>query len=91
MRLLDFNGDLQSANATARGIEFVYQSSARSLAVLDKIPRHIEIDGFPARPSVIGGRVLLLPREDNNTWSRLKTPATFQLLNLNPPSRKSER
>jgi hypothetical protein len=61
MRLLDLNGELKSAAATATGLEFAYQSRARAMALLDHLPRNVEIDGVEARPRFIGN-VLLLPR-----------------------------
>jgi hypothetical protein len=61
LRLLDLNGDLKSASATANGLEFAYQSSARAIARLDRLPRNVEIDGVEASPPFIGN-VLLLPR-----------------------------
>src|SRR5262249_35829861 len=61
LRLLDLNGELKSANATATGLEFAYQSSARAMARLDLLPPNVEIDGLEAHPPFIGN-VLLLPR-----------------------------
>jgi hypothetical protein len=47
-RLLHFNGDLQSARIVdANTIEFTYQSQARAIAILDRAPRTLEIDGEP--------------------------------------------
>jgi hypothetical protein len=64
-RLVDFTGDLTGAAATQSGVEFAYRSSARALAVLDRQPVKVELDGGPwkARSLVSGDRyVLLLPR-----------------------------
>jgi hypothetical protein len=61
MRVLDFNGDLKSALATASGLEFIYQSSARAMAVLDRAPRSLAIDGVTSAPHMLGN-VLLLPK-----------------------------
>jgi hypothetical protein len=47
-RLLDFNGDLQSAALRPSGLEFSYTSASRALAVLDKRPALLLIDGAPA-------------------------------------------
>jgi hypothetical protein len=65
LRLLALNGNLRSAGATARSIEFAYQSSARALALVDKRPRVIELDGETAKIEVRdagGAYLLLLPR-----------------------------
>jgi len=61
MRILDFNGDLKSATATSSGIEFGYRSGARALAVLDRTPARVEIDGLETTPD-LRGNVLMLPR-----------------------------
>jgi hypothetical protein len=61
VRILDFNGDLKSANAGADGIEFAYQSSARAMATLERAPRKVEIDGAEVKPE-FAGNVLILPR-----------------------------
>jgi hypothetical protein len=60
-RVLDFNGDLKSASVTDAGIEFAYENNARAMAVLDRIPARLEIDGAPVTP-VLLGPVLLLPK-----------------------------
>ncbi len=60
-RLLDFNGDMKSAAVIADGIEFAYQSSARAMARLERVPRKLEIDGAEQKPEFAGG-VLMLPR-----------------------------
>jgi hypothetical protein len=61
MRLIDFNGELKTAVALPAGIEFAYQSSARAMVRLDRVPKKIEIDGVEAHPA-IAGEVLILPR-----------------------------
>ena len=48
VRLIDFNGDLQSAALRPSGLEFTYASASRALAVLDKRPARLAIDGSPA-------------------------------------------
>lgn len=65
VRLLDFNGDLQTAASLPRGVEFSYRSGARAVALLDQRPVRVEIDGEPSAIAPIpapGGHVLLLPR-----------------------------
>ena len=59
--LEDFNGEIKSASASAKLIDFSYQSSARAYAVLDKKPSKIEIDGAPTVLE-LSGNVLTLPR-----------------------------
>lgn len=65
VRLLDFNGELRDAAALPAGLEFAYSSTARALAVLDRRPVRLEIDGASAEPQVrkgAGGWLLRLPR-----------------------------
>ncbi len=64
LRVLDFNGNLTSAKATARGtVEFSYQNSSRAIARLNRPPGRVMIDGVPAAPAVLAGeQILLLPR-----------------------------
>jgi len=61
LRVLDFNGELKTANAGEGSVEFAYQSSARALARLERPPRKLEIDGLAAEPEMAGS-VLILPR-----------------------------
>jgi hypothetical protein len=61
--IADFNGDITSARALANsGVEIAYQSSARAMAVLSDKLKSLEIDGEPAEPEMIDGKVLVLPR-----------------------------
>jgi hypothetical protein len=61
IRLLEFNCELKSANATSTGVEFAYQSSARALVMLDHLPTRMEIDGVETKLETMG-QVLMLPR-----------------------------
>jgi hypothetical protein len=62
LRVLDFNGDLKSASATnGGGLEFIYQSSARAIAMVDRTPKSLAIDGAPSIPQMLGN-ALLLPK-----------------------------
>jgi hypothetical protein len=61
LRILDFNGELKSANVAGDGVEFAYQSNARAMATLEHIPRRVEIDGAEVKPEYAGA-VLILPR-----------------------------
>jgi hypothetical protein len=44
------------------GLEFSYRSGARGIAILDRVPRRIEVDGVARAPALAGPRTLLLPR-----------------------------
>ena len=61
LRLLDFNGELLSASASGDSIVFGYRSSAQALAVLERAPKRVEIDGEEVNNG-INGNVLKLPR-----------------------------
>ncbi len=63
--ILDFNGRVQSAHSLNDGVEFSYESSSRSIAVLNARPRLMELDGVRSEPAVIesdGKFVVILPR-----------------------------
>lgn len=66
MRVLDFNGDLKSAAVLGGVVDLAYASSGRAIAVLDRRPVSIEIDGARANPTVLeagpGRFAVLLPR-----------------------------
>jgi hypothetical protein len=47
-RILDFNGGLESASATARGLAFGYLAVSRAVAALDRKPLRQQIDGAAA-------------------------------------------
>jgi hypothetical protein len=57
-----FNGELKSAEATSSRVEFAYQSPARALALLDRLPARVEIDGAVVTQPQFAGMALLLPR-----------------------------
>jgi hypothetical protein len=61
LRLTDLNADLTSATAIPNGLEFVYQSSARALALFDREPASVEIDG-ELLTGAIEGTLVKLPR-----------------------------
>ena len=61
--LLRLNADLKAARRTGPGgIEFSYQSASRALAVLDRAPKSLLLDGEPAAPALAGPTTLVLPR-----------------------------
>jgi hypothetical protein len=59
VRLLDFNGALKIATSLPNGMEFIYESASRAIAILDKQPVTVELDGVPI---TLTGATLLLPR-----------------------------
>jgi len=61
LRVLDFNGDLKSASAASGALEFIYQSSARAIAIMDRTPKALTIDGVASIPQMLGN-ALLLPK-----------------------------
>jgi hypothetical protein len=65
IRLLDFSGELSSAAVTAGALEFAYKSESRAIALLDRAPAKLELDGSAAQPQVLNGDgrwALMLPR-----------------------------
>jgi hypothetical protein len=66
VRLLDFNGVLEAAQALpGRKLEVTYKSSSRAVAVLDRAPIRLEVDGADAKFTVLDasdGHAVLLPR-----------------------------
>ena len=64
-RVVDFNGHLRSAVAAKGRVEISYQQSSRAIAVLDRKPSVIEIDGANASPIIAaaaGNWTVILPR-----------------------------
>lgn len=62
LRIADFNGNLQTAAATAKGVEISYQSASRAIATLSGNVKRLEIDGKETVPVYLCDRVLSLPR-----------------------------
>ena len=61
--LLRLNGELKAARRVgARGLEFSYRSASRAIAVLDRTPRSLQVDGADEAPVLAGPATLLLPR-----------------------------
>jgi hypothetical protein len=59
-RLLRLNGELEAARwAGDSTLEFSYRSAARAIAVLDRTPKEVEVDGVKEKAA---SRTLLLPR-----------------------------
>jgi hypothetical protein len=65
LRVLDFNGDLKTASALPDSVELSYHSAHRAIAVLDRLPAIVEVDGSPIAAdwlSAAGRHSLLLPK-----------------------------
>jgi len=62
VRLIDFNGELTSAQILAGGLEISYKSSARALAVLNRKPVRLDVDGAECPPDAAGPTAIFLPR-----------------------------
>lgn len=65
LRLVDFNGELRTAMSLPDGLEFSYQNPSRALAVVERKPARLQIDGAEAEVTGIdspAGFVLFLPR-----------------------------
>lgn len=62
-RLVYFNGELRAArNGDARTVEFSYGSSALAIALLERAPQKIQVDGADANLSMAGSAAVMLPR-----------------------------
>ncbi len=62
LRLEDFNGDLQSATSTQKGVEIAYRSSSRAFAKLNRPVIRLEVDGQSTPLATLPGNLLVLPR-----------------------------
>jgi len=61
-RLVRLNGELKGAKTLGSdAIEISYQSDARAIAVLDRAPRRIEIDGVELPVQLAGPTAVFLP------------------------------
>jgi hypothetical protein len=61
--LMRLNAELKGARAAGpSSLEFSYQSSARAIAIFDRAPKRIEIDGAPEPLGLAGPNTVLLPR-----------------------------
>jgi hypothetical protein len=62
VHLVRLNADLKAARAiSATSIEFSYQSTSRAIAVLDRPPRRVQVDGVEEPVQRAGGSTVLLP------------------------------
>jgi len=63
LRLVYLNGDLRAARSIdGATVEFSYRSTARAIAIFDRPPSKIEVDGHPEPMVEAGSHALLLPR-----------------------------
>jgi hypothetical protein len=60
-RVLSFNGLLRSAASSPQRVELSYESNSRALAVMERAPIALALDGAPF-PIEMAGNTLLLPR-----------------------------
>jgi hypothetical protein len=62
-RLVYLNGDLKAAVASGlHSLEFTYRSGARAIAILDRPPLKLQVDGVEEALQLAGPLTLLLPR-----------------------------
>ena len=63
LRLVRLNAELRGARqVNAKSIEFSYVSGARAIAILDRRPLHVSIDGTEEQVVFAGPNTILLPR-----------------------------
>jgi hypothetical protein len=66
LRVLDFNGELQTAAVRGGAVDLAYASAGRAIAVLDVRPAMVEIDGVEVSLPILDGGpgryAMLLPR-----------------------------
>jgi hypothetical protein len=65
LRILDFNGNLRSADASTSGLQISYQSNSRAIAVVSLRPGKVEIDGAEYSEKLLDSGsnfILMLPR-----------------------------
>jgi tetratricopeptide (TPR) repeat protein len=63
-RLVDFNGEIKTVTATARGLDLTFKAEARAIAILDRTPVTMRIDGVVTAMETLkraDATVVLLP------------------------------
>jgi hypothetical protein len=66
VRLIRLNGELAGARVLPSGeIEFSYCSAAAAIAVLDRAPKLMKIDGAKCTMKMAGPNTVLLPRGEH--------------------------
>lgn len=77
MRLTDFNGAIRAVEEKNGIVSLIYKTTARAIAVVDKRPAVIWIDGKESAPEMLtrrdGGVAILLPAGEH--WVSLAPPA----------------
>jgi hypothetical protein len=82
VKLVDFNGKLRSASAASSSMDFSYESNSRALAVVDRRPDALEIDGAAAKPPVLASGanfVVVLPRGQHLVRVSISAPYSSSL------------
>lgn len=80
LRMRSISGELLEATATRRGMEFAYDSPGRCIAVFNKQPYHVRVDGreWKAAPLYARGEwALLLPSGRHRAEVVANEPAVF--------------
>jgi len=78
LRILDFNGDVKTASAYSGAVEISYNSSHRAIAVLDRLPGAVEIDGSLASVEWLKAKdrhVILLPKGQHVVTFQINGPS----------------
>ncbi|MBI2688245.1 MAG: hypothetical protein HYX27_18230 [Acidobacteria bacterium] len=89
LRILDFNGDLKTASAQSNAIDISYNSPHRAIAIADRMPAAVEIDGAPVPVewmSANGRHALLLPRGQHVVSFLLTAPGPLKEVSSPAPS-----
>jgi len=77
LQVTSFTGELTSAQSVdARSVELAYKSSARAIAVLNRNPVGVDIDGAETPPSPAGPNAIFLPRGQHLATIRTQPPAS---------------
>lgn len=78
LRILDFNGDLKTASAQSGSVEVSYNCAHRAIAVLDRLPAVMEVDGAPSKTewlSTNGRHAIFLPKGQHVVTFRINEPS----------------
>ena len=81
IHVVDLNASLLGASASPAGIEFSYRSAGRALAIVDRRPSIIEIDGAKASPEIEASNanwLVKLPRGEHVVVMRETAVAGIQ-------------
>jgi len=77
LQITSFTGELTSAQSVdAHSIELAYKSSARAIAVLNRNPVGVDIDGAETPPDPAGPNAIFLPRGQHLATIRTQPPAS---------------